>query len=165
MSDIKNIVQQLELFSGSIIELYPPSSEREIIDFEGKYALRLPLDYREFLLLHNGFSLMSVTVYGINKSIPLSLEKVFIIEHDEVGNPMPRYLIPFSPDGMGNHYCFDIRSNNAESCPIIFWQHDILYTNENPPEEVNSSFTEWVQEVVIDWTLEDYDYNGESRGT
>ncbi len=106
---------------------------------------------------------MSTIVYGIGKLSPVSLESIFTIEHNEVRNKMPEYLIPFSPDGLGNHYCFDMRSRDAESCSIIFWQHDLAYTDDESPEVVNASFADWVQEVVIDWTLEDFDYNGDKK--
>jgi len=70
------------------------------------------------------------------------------------------YLVPFSPDGGGNHYCFDTRTINENSCNVVFWQHDYPYSEDDPPEVTNTSFTEWMKEVVIDWTLEDYDYDG-----
>ena len=62
-----------------------------------------------------------------------------------------------------NHYCFDSTTCDEQSCKIIFWQHDIYYSNEDPPEVANNSLAEWVKEVLIDWTLEEYDYNGAER--
>jgi cell wall assembly regulator SMI1 len=105
---------------------------------------------------------MGVLMYGI-RTENFDLEKCYLIEHDEVDNPMPKHLVPFSPDGTGNHYCFDLRTSTIESCKVVFWQHDFIYDNETEPEVVNSSFSDWVQEVVIDWTLEEYDYNGNKR--
>ena len=48
-------------------------------------------------------------------------------------------------------------------CPIVFWQWDYLYEDIKEVETCNSSFLDWIQEVVIDWTLEDYNYDGSEK--
>lgn len=164
MATINELVQQLELFSAELIELRPPINEAKIGEFEGKFALTLPVDYKAFLKLHNGLSLIGLIIYGIDdESVRFSLEDAYNFEHHQVDNPIPEYLVPFSPDGGGNHYCFDLRTHNLESCEIIFWQHDLMYNDDNKPEVVNESFADWMKEVVIDWTLEDYDYSGKRQ--
>lgn len=164
MKTIEELIQQLKLFSSELIDLHPSMDEVSIFKFEEKFGLQLPKDYRTFLKIHNGLSLIGATIYGIDDgSKSFSLEKCYFIEHDEVDNPMPQYFVPFSPDGMGNHYCFDLRSCNLESCTIVFWQHDLIYDDENKPEVVNSNFPDWVDEAVINWTLEDYDYKGNKK--
>src|SRR5687767_4094816 len=156
MRTIEELIQQLELFSPGLIDLQPPTDEASILKFEKKLGFQLPKDYKTFLKVHNGLSLMGITIYGIdNGSLSFSLEKCYVFEHDEVDNPMPQYIVPFSPDGGGNHYCFDLRTCNLESREIVFWQHDFIYNDELTPDVVNSSFADWVEEVVIDWTLED----------
>jgi len=90
----------------------------------------------------------------------MSLGKAFNIEHFEVDNKMPIHLIPFSPDGGGNQYCFDSTRCDTESCKIVFWQHNLSYNEGRLPETVNNTFTEWAKEVLVDWMLEDYDHNG-----
>jgi len=67
-------------------------------------------------------------------------------------------LIPFSPDGGGNHYCFDSTRCDGESCKVVFGSI-ICHTARRTSETVNNSFTEWAKEVLVDWTLEDYDHN------
>ena len=162
MKTIEQLVQQLELFATELISSEPPINEEEIFRLETKFKLQLPNDYKAFLRVHNGFSLMGVVIYGIRNN-NFDLEQCYLFEHHEVNNPMPKHLVAFSPDGTGNHYCFDLRKCNSESCEVVFWQHDSFYDDEHEPEVVNSSFAEWVQEVVIAWTLEDYDYNGNKK--
>ena len=42
---------------------------------------------------------------------------------------------------------------------------DLTYTGDFLPEEVSDSFVDWAKEVLIDWTLEDDDYDGNERGS
>ena len=44
-------------------------------------------------------------------------------------------IVPFSPDGYGNHYCFDVKNHN-----IVFWEHDSDYIQNKPDitGEINS---------------------------
>src|SRR5215211_7679514 len=129
MPAIQELIEQLELFSSELIDLKEPIDQEKILEFEKKLNFNLPNDYKTFLKKHNGLTLIGLTIYGIDNSMGAnSLEKSYLFEHFEVDNPMPEYLVPFSPDGAGNHYCFDLRACNNESCKIIFWQHDFIYS-------------------------------------
>ena len=160
---ITEVINELYLFSTDVLTLEEPVNLDEVVRFENTYSLHLPQDYIELLKVTNGFDLMGTTVHGVGNSLGYSLERLYTREHNEVANPLFNYLVPFSPDGGGNHYCFDTRTLNNDSCNIIFWQHDYLYSEDDQPEVTNTSFAEWVKQVVIDWTLEDYDYNGDER--
>lgn len=46
---------------------------------------------------------------------------------------------------------------------MVFWQHDYPYAENDLPEVTNASFSEWMKEVVIDWKLEDYNYDGSEK--
>jgi hypothetical protein len=106
---------------------------------------------------------MGSEVYGIRGNTAAdSLEVNYAFEHFEVKYPMPTYLANFSPDGGGNFYCFDTRyqTDNGDSCPIVFWYSNYAYTHEDAPEVVYNNFIDFVNEVIVKWTLEDYDYEG-----
>lgn len=161
---ILNVIEELTLFSERILELKPPANIQAIADFESQFNVKLPEDYIVFLRRFNGISLMGSIVYGVGEELnALSLSTIFIVEHQEVANPMYDYLVPFSPDGYGSHYCFDTRTMNNNLCNVVFWQYDYPYTEEDVPEITNPSFTEWMKEVIINSTLEDYDYNGNEK--
>ncbi|MGP1535871.1 SMI1/KNR4 family protein [Prevotella heparinolytica] len=38
-------------------------------------------------------------------------------------------MIPFSPDGSGNFYCFDtkVKTKNGDSNQIVFWYSNYIY--------------------------------------
>lgn len=67
---------------------------------------------------------MGDEVLGIAKN-KYDLVNAYQFEHYEVINPQYEYLIPFSPDGFGNSYCFDTRIKNK---PRIFQSDCLLAT-------------------------------------
>ena len=158
------IIDELLRFSQTLLTLNPPVDPKRVGEFEDKLGFKLPNDYKEFLQNYDGVDLSGTTVYGAGKNKSFeSLEEVYVFEHHEVGNAMPFYLVPFSPDGGGNHYCFDSRFCTDFSCIVVFWQHDYQYTEADPPEKVYDSFTDWFKDVLIGWTLEDYNYDGTEK--
>jgi len=165
MREVEEIIQELLKFSDKILEINPPVQPEMVSEFEQKYDVKLPNDYKYLLNCTNGFSLMGTGVLGLyHEQNVNSLQEIYDIEHYQVNNPQPRYLVPFHNDGRGNFYCFDTRkeSSHGDSCPVVFWQHDLDYSKAEP-EIVNENLIEWIQEVAIDWTLEDYDYNGDEK--
>ena len=77
----------------------------------------------------------------------MSIHHVYHFEHFIADNPMPSYLVPFCPDGFGNHYCFDLHRSGH----VVFWQHDYEYTIDNQPELVYNDLAELLNEVFIAW--------------
>ena len=159
---LATIVEELNRFSPDVTIKGSAALDADIGSFEKTFGVALPYDYKSFIKVYNGFSLMGTAVYGIGNS-DHDLKANYLFEHHEVEHKMPGYLVPFSPDGYGNHYCFDIRSINNESCSIVFWQHDYEYSEWDSPEVTNVSFIDWVKEVMIGWTLEDYNYDGTEK--
>ncbi len=158
------IIAELYKFSESILDLGKPIKDDRLEIFEKNIGYSLPSDYKNFMTKHNGFSLFGTLIYGIDKELRgSSLDVVYEFEHYKVFNKMPSFFIPFSPDGRGNHYCLDLSKLTNDVCPIIFWQCDYKYENIEDIEICNNSFLDWIQEVVIDWTLEDYNYDGSKK--
>ena len=170
MKKADKIIEELKKFSLDIMAFGYPISDNRIVEFEKQFNLTLPNDYKHLIDLYNGIGLMGNEVYGIGPNInpavsTETLEGVYEYEHFKVGIPQFLYLVPFSPDGGGNFYCFDTRtkSSDGNSCPVVFWVSNYQYTEEDAPEVTNESFLDWVQEVIIDWTLNDYDYEGNEK--
>lgn len=151
-----NFIREFEKFS-SDIKSYTVGLDSEKIN---KVPFKLPIDYKYILSKINAFSLMGTEVLGVDNT-KLSIEKIAYREQNETELPMPKHIIPFSSDGRGNYYCFDLNRYDIESelCPIIFWQYG--YSNELENLDIEyDSFVEWCNEVIIEWTLEDYNYDG-----
>lgn len=156
--NLKQIIKEFGRFSSTIKASTAPACESDIIAFEHNKSVILPTEYKQLLSYSNGIMLMGDEIYGVGTScLGQSLETTYQIEHYMVENPMMEYLIPFSPDGFGNHYCFDSRNGT-----IVFWQHD-LPACDNIANPVYGSLFEMIDEVFFKWTLEYYDYFGNKR--
>lgn len=145
------IINILEKVPEKFIKFNPPASKKEIAEFEKKWNISLPIDYVELLMKYNGINLMGNVLLGVpsKNGDPENLDSSYKFEHSDCDNPMPLNLIPFCPDGFGNHYCFDIQFNK-----IVFWQHDCDYS-EDSPEVVYNTLAAMLQEIFIEWTILD----------
>ena len=162
--NIASIISELEKFSTEIIETGFPLISQDVYDFEKRYNLILPREFKLFLEKYNGFSLMGSKILGFNRDAD-SIDSVYHYEHKLVGIPQYDYLVPFHNDGRGNFYCHDTRncSINPETCPVVFWVSNYRYEGTDQPEITNESFSDFIQEVIIDWTLEEYNYDGSKK--
>ena len=114
----------------------------------------------------NGFSLMGDRILGITWSdYEDDLCSVYKYEHNDVLIPQYKHLVPFCPDGGGNFYCFDtqVSTNGGNSNRIVFWCSNYNYTDSDVPEITHDCLADFINECVIGWTLEEYDYEGNKR--
>jgi cell wall assembly regulator SMI1 len=155
------IINELLKFDDSLIELGESVADDRYEKLEEKIGFTLPASFKSLLKKFNFISLYGTSINGLDaKFRDTSLDRLYEIEHYEVGNPMPNELFPFSADGYGNHYCFDLTNKYDK---VLFWQHDIDYTNKSEIEVDNESFLEWINEIMIESTLEDYNYDGSEK--
>jgi hypothetical protein len=68
----------------------------------------LPESYKQFLQ-ELGYAYWPVDIYGIMPGGPPGMQVVTntLVERHEVEPALQRALVPFSPDGWGNHYCLN----------------------------------------------------------
>lgn len=161
INEANDILIGIYKFSSEMVNLGTPISDSRLEVFEEKIGHLLPDDFKYMLKKHNGFSLSGIEVFGFDEGLKgSSLDQVYQYEHFEVTNKMPLEFLPFSPDGRGNHYCLDLSRTDAGSCPVVFWQWDFQYQTSNDIEICNENFYDWIREVMISWTLEEYNYDG-----
>jgi SMI1-KNR4 cell-wall len=161
---MKDLIAELFKFSEEIIEVGNSIQDNRIEEFEKKYNLGMPNDFKIFITKFNGFNLLGNEVYGFDCDEAESIENVYYFEHFEVRIPQYSYLVPFSPDGRGNFYCLDTENQlNENKCPVVFWVSNYEYTVDDTPEIVNINFTEWLRELIFEWVLGDYNYDGSEK--
>lgn len=157
-------LKELYKFSTDVIFLGEPIDVDQLKKLEAQIGYTLPLDFSYILKKHNSISVLGTTVYGFHQSFgEASIDKIYHFKHEAVENPMFPELLPFSPDGGGNHYCFDLSNMQHGLCPVVFWQHDFIYKDKKEVEVCNANFADWVQEVMIDWVLEHTNYDGSPK--
>ena len=106
--EMDEVITELKKFTSRVSTKHDPVDPALIGRFESRFGLKLPEDYKYLLGITNGFSVMGNEVLGMtDESYSYDLFKVYQFEHYEVIVPQYEYLIPFSPDGFGNFYCFD----------------------------------------------------------
>lgn len=158
------LLNELYHFSGKIIHFGDSISDNRLELFEQEIGFALPEDFKYIIRRHNGISLLGTEVLGIDRSFrEASLKEVYKFEHFNAAHKMPPEFLPFSPDGRGNHYCLNLAKTEGGICPIVFWQWDYDYIGVDEVEECNVSFLEWIEEVMIDWKLEEYNYDGTEK--
>jgi hypothetical protein len=164
INSYERVISELYKFSENILEIGKRIEDDRLELFEKSIKFNLSSDYKYLIKKHNRFSLYGTLIYGIDEDLRgSSLDKVYNFEHYEVSNKMPSFFVPFSPDGRGNHYCLDLSRLVNEVSPIVFWQWNCVYENIEDVETCNNNFLDWVQESVIDWLLEDYNYDGSEK--
>jgi hypothetical protein len=157
------IFEELLKFSHEILELQGQITDDRIIEFEKTYDVTIPDDFKTFISRFNGLNMMGTEVYGFHKDHPESIENIYAYEHFQVAVPQYKNLVPFSPDGRGNFYCLCADKQSHKFGAVLFWVSNYQYSKNDSPEIVNRNFTEWIKQVVIDWTLEDYNYDGTEK--
>lgn len=154
-------INELLKFDSSLIELGDSVTDDRFEKLEHKIGYSLPTSFKNLLKKYNYISLGGTSINGLDSKFrDSSLDRLYEFEHFETGNPMPKEFFPFSPDGRGNHYCFDLTNSTDQ---VLFWQHDYEYADKNEVEICNNSFFEWINEVMIKWTLEEYNYDGSEK--
>ncbi len=164
MEDINNTLSELTKFSPEVLSLNSPVESGLVAAFEKKFQVKLPNDYIYLLSETNGFNLMGDEVLGITfHSDNEDLVNVYQFEHFEVMYPQYKNVVPFCADGGGNFYCFDTlhRTKEGNSCNIIFWVSNYEYSELDPPEVTHECLSDFINECIISWTLEKFDYDGE----
>ena len=64
---INDVLSELQLFSDRVLTLEEPVNLNDIKDFENRFGLQLPNDYKELLKRFNGIDLVGKSVYGVGK--------------------------------------------------------------------------------------------------
>jgi hypothetical protein len=159
------LLKELNKFDTSIIYLGPEIMDDRLRVFERNVGFEFPLDFKYIIKKHNRIVLAGTEIYGLDNALRgTSLDEVYKFEHDKkTHNAMPSEFLPFSPDGRGNHYCLNLSKLINGVCPVVFWQHDFIYRNIEEVEQCNDDFVNWIKEVMIEWTLEDYNYDGSEK--
>lgn len=131
-------------------------SSEKLAEFESKHSIRLPEDYKEFLLTHNGgkpdpscFNIKNDTsdvriFYGLNNDGQYSVEVALKLYK----NRLSRDIIPIGSDSFGNQICLGVMGESQNK--IYFWNHEFEGTSKALTKVANS-FSEFV-DSLYEWS-------------
>ena len=161
---LESLCNEILKYDISVLTTYPEIDNQSILDLESKLKYQLPGDFKQFLTMINGFELVGDIIYGIHNDPQMGLYNNYIWEFKESGNPIYSYLLPLTPNGRGDHYCLDLNSlsEDATRCEVVFWQHDYEYSDGDTPDKESSSFTDYLEELIMD-VGENYNYDGSDK--
>ena len=124
------------------------ASDSEIEDAQRKLQVTFPTDYRIFLSRLGWGGIDYWELYGLGSDVPIYLDLVRITnsERQEMSPRLPSALLPVYNDGGGNLFCLNTEKAKNDSCPIVFWDHDLDENQE--PEAMADSFEVWLSALI-----------------
>lgn len=140
MSKIQSLINHIKVHAPDK-SLGGSASTVSIRGVEAQLGVQLPDDFKEFLQAF-GASSWPEMIYGISSRQGFDIVYQTNWERIEAAPPLPEHIIPFSPDGWGNHYCLDTASHGT----VIFWNHED--TAEQAVEMTHESFTVWLEDAL-----------------
>jgi hypothetical protein len=127
------------------------TSDREVSAFERTIGVRLPEEYRAFLLASNG-GVPATATFDFEDAVSgrrdaSSIQHFFGIHEGEIGNlravtatymeRLPHGLLPVARDDGGNLICLAIAGPRKGE--VLFWDHDHEAEEGEPPDYSNIS--------------------------
>lgn len=137
-----------------MLRIFPYDTEgvdQAIADFEGKFTIKLPEKYKEFLIKYNGgnslqtsFSINRKTsdiraFYGFNKASQYNNFQ-YLIESGFLEEFLERGFIPIAKDSFGNSILLGVIEKNFNQ--LAFFDHEGQLVR---PLEIN--FEDWVAKL------------------
>jgi cell wall assembly regulator SMI1 len=133
------------------------ATDQEIANAERALGVRFPESYKAFLSRFGWAEIYYDTLYGLGPSVPpgYGLVKNALCERSEAEPLIPQHLVPVMNDGAGNNYCLDTSQLSSGECPVVFWDHEHEDGSDQSPEQVSSSFDQWLIDLIVDSTHAD----------
>lgn len=126
------------------------ATDEEIAMAECELGVSFPAVFRRYLSEFGYLEIRSAELYGLGAGVPQHLDLVrnTKAERSEFHPYIPHHLIPFLPNGGGDHYCIDL-SSGADDPPVVFWNHEL--DSEQRPPLLADRFTSWLLQHTNDW--------------
>ncbi|GGR01287.1 SMI1/KNR4 family protein [Deinococcus ruber] len=129
--------------------------EAGIVDFENTVKLRLPPEYREFLLLQNGGLLLGMVIRFTQPELQPTLPEHWLgISQNGIQQRLDGFRefigeknIPFCVDPGGNFFCMHVLNDQVQG--IFYFDYDDMHDTDAgypvlPSYKVCDSFSEFV---------------------
>lgn len=130
------------------------ADEATIQHAEKVLKVQLPGSYKEFLRRFGWGGVGHWELYGLGPDVPkyLDLLRMTLSEREEMRPRVPFHLVPIMNDGLGNHYCLDTNKVKDNSCPVVYWDHDLPESQD--PKFVSRDFVVWLIGLLDDLQID-----------
>jgi|GEM_PF-758321 len=109
-----------------------PIKSGDVTEFEQRFGISLPEDYRQFLLLTNGGYQPTPETFKIEEEGETFLKELFSLNGKtftslekqtvQMKSDLPAGVIPIGMDGLGNTICLQVSGKDRGQ--ICFWNHE-----------------------------------------
>ncbi len=126
------------------------ATEQEIAAAERQLGVTFPPTFRSYLSEYGYLEFRSAEFYGLGAGVPehLDLIRNATAERARFHPHIPVHLVPFMPNGCGDHYCIDL-SARVDDPPVVFWDHEL--DTAQRPQRLADTFTSWLLEHTHEW--------------
>lgn len=118
-------------------------SEGDILELENKIGLKYPTIYCDFLKYKHFYELENVADINFFSHCIRDWKSNLLRQYFESWEPdkiIEKGFIPFADYSDWGIVCFDTNRMNNNDCPIIMFDHETLYDEPVPYEELYPSF-------------------------
>ena len=125
---------------------FSPPTESDINAAEDAMQVIIPADYRRFIKEFGASSWPSpMCGVGAEVSWDLILADAVQAARSYERKPLPDHLLPFSPFGKHDYYCFDLSRMSDGECPIVYWKPN---QSSSSPSDCFVSFVDWLELMI-----------------
>lgn len=123
-------------------------TESQICRTENALGVQIIGSYREFLRDYGWAEFYCENIFGLGDDIAIGHDLVDTTnwERTEALLKLPKNLIPFNNDGMGNLYCINTEEIVNDEPIVVIWDHELC--QQQIPAFCSSSFAEWLSETL-----------------
>jgi hypothetical protein len=135
-----------------VYEAYPHIDANTLVSFENELSIKLPNDYKEFMLCQNG-GVPKICDFDLPSGLDSSVVNYFYPFGDMRGNirkknyifdgELPSGFITIGCDSGGNQILIGVTGQKKGR--VYFWYHDVNPEEENPMHFLANTFTEFLE--------------------
>jgi hypothetical protein len=106
----------------------PPANSGDYQEFEQKYSISIPLSYKLFTQVHNGFSDEGNEGIGLKPIIEMRRISEYLrsigMDYEAGNHKSHESLIEFAGHIGGDAQCYDLGTKQNEEFVTVFWDHE-----------------------------------------
>ena len=126
-------------------------SEKDILEIESKIGIKYPKIYKDFLKYKHFYDLENVAEITFFKHCVRDWKNDLLEQYFESWEPdelIKKGFIPFADYSDWGIVCFDTNRMKNNDCPIVMFDHETLYNEPVPKEELYLNFETMAEKLL-----------------